>query len=175
MPSKGVASNPRVNTPAQIRTRLRRGTARIEDHWDDLGIKPIEEWTFEELAAGKPKGLPKGNIANGSWMKSAIRDEIMKRFRGGILEEMKKHVPKAVEVLADFLLDDENPTLRFNAAKLFLEYIAGAPEKRVAIQQTSQVEVLLADVIDVDDTQMYTGQVIDGELAEEDDDDLPGK
>lgn len=167
MPKKGEAHSKR---PAQIRARLRRGNARVEDHYEELGLKPLEEWSFKELAAGKPDGHP----GKPGWLKPAVRDEVMRRLQTGFFDEVRAVLPTALKVMTDFLEDEENPKLRFDAAKLLMEYMVGAPEKKVAIRGASQVEMLLADVISLGDgEEMYTGRIIEGDFQEDEDDDLP--
>lgn len=170
MPKKGEAHSKR---PAQIRARLRRGNARVEDHLEDLGLKPLEEWSFKELAKGKPNGYRGGKSP---WLQPAVRDEVMRRLQTGFFDEIREVLPEALQVMKDFLTDEDNPKLRFDAAKLLIEYMVGAPEKKIAIRGQSQVEMMLADVISIGDgEEMYTGRVLEGEIVEDDDDDLPVK
>lgn len=169
MPKKGEAHSKR---PAQIRARLRRGNARVEDYFEELGLKPIDEWSFKELAKGKPDG----HKGKAPWLKPAVRDEVMRRLQTGFFDEIREVLPDAIKVMKDFLTDEENPKLRFDAAKLLLEYMVGAPEKRVAIRGASQVETMLADVISLGNgEEMYTGRILEGEFQEDEDDDLPSE
>lgn len=137
---------------------------------EDLGLKPLDEWSFKELAAGKPDGHP----GKPPWLKPAVRDEVMRRLQTGFFDEIRAVLPEALKVMTDFLKDEENPKLRFDAAKLLLEYMVGAPEKKVAIRGQSGVELMLADVISLGTgEEMYTGRILDGEFEEDEDDDLP--
>lgn len=168
--------------PTSIRQRLRRSTRGTERDLELLAevqgreYKPIAEWDFEELARGKPR-LANGTWPTGGapkWMTPMIADEVSRRLREGFIAETRAELPSVLKVLRQLLKDDDNPRIQLDAAKLYLEYAVGAPEKRVAITNTSRVEHLLADVVVLDDGSP-AHPVIDGQFYEEEesDDDLP--
>lgn len=171
--------------PTSIRQRLRRTGARTDRDLRALAevqgkdYKPIEEWTFEELAHGKPRDKS-GRWGGGPkprWITPLIVEEVARRLRAGFIDETRAALPDVLKVLTELLKDDSNPRIQLDAAKLFLEYAIGSPEKMVSITATSRVEHLLADVVVLDDgTPAHP--VIDGQFYdedEEDDDDLPRK
>lgn len=171
MTKKGTGTSTR---PRQVRTRLRRGSQDVAAALPLLGYPPIDQWTFAELAAGRPKGFS-GSM--GAWMKPAAQEEIVRRLKLGLYGELRTMMPEVVKVLKKLLRDDDNPNLQMQAVKLLLEYVIGAPERRVAVREATVGEMLLADIITLDDgEEMYQGRMIEGEVVEdEEDDDLPTK
>jgi len=176
---------PRINLsdkPNSIRQRLRRSTRGTERDLVLLAdvqgkkYKPIAEWTFEELARGKPQhrdgSWPTGGAPK--WMTPMIADEVSRRLREGFIAETRAELPSVLKVLRMLLKDEDNPRIQLDAVKLYLEYAVGTPEKHVAITSTSRVEHLLADVVVLEDgSEDYNGY-IEGEFEEEEpDDDLP--
>jgi hypothetical protein len=164
--------------PNTIRARLRRGGVRVERDLEILAevqgkdYKPIEEWDFEELAHGKPRNK-KGGFNTGpkpQWINPVIVEEVSRRLRNGFIDETRKALPDVLKVLLVLLKDDESPRIQLDAAKLFLEYAIGLPEKRISIEASSRVEHLLADVIVLDDGRP-AHPVIDGQFHDDDEDD----
>lgn len=159
-----------------IRQRLRRSENRTDR---DLVIladvqgrdyKPIEEWTFEELAHGKPKNKNGGYNTGPKprWITPLIVEEVSRRLRAGFIDETRAAIPDVLAVLKELLLNEDNPRIQLDAAKLFLEYAIGVPEKTVSLQVTSRIEHLLADVVVLEDgTPAHP--VIDGQFFDEED------
>lgn len=165
--------------PAAIRQRLRRNKNIImedlEMYQEVTGngtYKPVEEWDFEELQKGKPRNADGGfKGRKPKWISPLIQEEISRRLREGVMDKIHEHAGAAVAVLVELLQDEENGRLRYDAAKLLLEYIAGKPEARVAIRGNVTLEHLLADVVVLDDGSP-AHPVIDGQFEEADDDDI---
>lgn len=166
--------------PKAIRTRLRRKADSLEEDYELLQevtmakFKPIEEWTLEELANGKPRN-ENGNFQGPKprWLTPLIREEVQRRLREETLLQFNVEAGHAVKVLAAFLSDDEEPRLRFDAARLILEYVIGKPEQKVNLNASVQLQSMLASALVLPDGA-DAHPIIDGQFAEEpekDDDD----
>ena len=173
-PKKRVKSE----RPSAIRKRLRRRADDLEEEYALLQkvtlakYKPIEEWTIEELANGKPRNENGGfDGAKPKWLTPAIRAEVQRRMREETLSQFAPQAAHAVRVLADFLRDDENPRLKFDAAKLILEYVIGKPDVKVDISGNVTLQTMLADALVLEDGS-DAHPVIDGQFTEVEDDDV---
>lgn len=173
-PKKRVKSQ----TQSAIRKRLRR---RADDIQEDVQLlaevqatkyKPVEEWTLEELAYGKPRNANgKFDGAKPKWMTHAISEEVQRRMRNETLAQFRPQAAHAVRVLAEFLTDDENPRLKFDAAKLILEYVIGKPDVKVDVTGNVTLQAMLADALVLEDGS-DAHPVIDGQFVEVEDDDV---
>lgn len=162
--------------PNAIRHRIHRNSERVTEdlillHEATYGsYKPVEEWTWEELQHGKPRHPVHGwQGKRPGWITPIVQEEIARRLRTESLAELTRHAGKAVRVLSDFLTDIDNPTLRFKAAQLILEYAAGRPEVNVAIQGNIKLESVLAEALVLDDGS-DAHPIIEGAIVELDDD-----
>lgn len=171
--------------PGTIRARLRRSAGKTDRDLVALAdaqgkdYKPIEEWDFEELARGKPKNRD-GTFNAGPkprWITPLIVEEVSRRLRMGFIDETRAALPDVLAVLKELLSNDDNPRIQLDAAKLFLEYAIGVPEKTVRLEATSRIEHMLADIIVLDDgTPAHP--VIDGQFFDDDEEeesDAPAK
>lgn len=165
-------------TPGAIRKRLRRRADDIEEDYKLLHevqstkYKPVEEWTLEELAYGKPRNANgKFDGAKPRWMTAAIREEVRRRMHEETLAQFAPQAAHAVRVLTQFLTDDENPRLKFDAAKLILEYVIGKPDVKVAVTGNVTLQAMLADALVLEDGS-DAHPVIDGQFVEVEDDDV---
>src|SRR5678816_1681323 len=139
--------------PRQVRTRLRRGSQDVAAALPMLGYPPIDTWTFAELARGRPKNHVG---ATGAWLKPAAQEEIIRRLKTGLYGELRTMMPEVVTVLRKLLKNDEQPAYQMMAVKLLLEYVIGAPERRVAVREATVADMILADLIVFDDgDEMY--------------------
>lgn len=176
MPRSAIRGTKTGNRREYLRKMLRAGKIHFDDVAEELGYKPLDEWTFEELAKGQIGGNP-GRTNKPQWLRTAVAEEIGKRLNGEFLLQVREHLPSALKVMTDFLTDDDNPHLKFQAAKLLIEYVAGAPQKKLEIRTTSQVETLLADIVVMPDGRnahpMIEGVVSRVKDEEMEDDDLP--
>lgn len=169
-------------TPQAIRLRIRRnGERAAEDiamlHEITYGeVKPVSEWTLEELQHGKPRH-PTGGWRGRAprWITPIIQAEIRRRLREETIQNLVGHTGTAIKVLAGFLKNEEEPHLRFKAAQLILEYAAGAPDKNVHITGNVQLQHMLASALVMDDGSpahpVIEGAIVDddGETDEDDD------
>jgi hypothetical protein len=91
-------------------------------------------------------------------------------LRDESIAEIVVHAGAAIRVLADFLTNTDEPTLRFRAAQLILEYAAGKPEVNMVVQGNIKLEGILAEALVLDDGS-DAHPVIDGAIVELGDDD----
>lgn len=169
--------------PSAIRLRIRRNGGRAAEdiamlHEVQYGsVKPVSEWTLEELQHGKPRHETGGwRGKKPSWITPIVQAEIRKRLREETMQNLVGHTGAAVKVLAEFLKNEEEPALRFRAAQLILEYSIGAPEKVVHLSGNIQLQSMLADALVLDDGSpahrvIEGSAVFEDDTEEEDDDD----
>lgn len=168
--------------PSAIKARIRRNGGRAAEdiallHEVTYGeVKPVEEWTLEELQHGRPRHPTGGwKGPRPKWITPIIQAEIRRRLREETIGKLVGHTGKAIKVLAEFLENDEEPHLKFKAAQLILEYAAGAPDKNVHITGNVALQNMLASALVLDDGSpahpTIEGEWSDGGDEEEDDDD----
>lgn len=173
-----------VNTPKQIRNRLRRRGARLEEEWDryqDVAYgKPIEEWDLEELARGRPRasdGSFRGLTPR--WITPFIVREAKRRLLEHTHGALAGHVNLAVKTVVNLLnstdVDDWGRPLvdartKLAAATFVIEHIIGKPQATVQVDATDTVRQFLASALVLDDgTPAHP--VIDGQFKEDEEDD----
>lgn len=169
--------------PSAIKARIRRGGGRLAEdvalfHEVTYGeVKPVDQWTLEELQHGRPRHPTGGwRGPRPKWITPIIQAEVRRRLREETIANLVGHTGTAIKVLAEFLKNEEEPSLRFRAAQLILEYAAGAPDKNVHITGNLQLQNMLASALVLDDGSP-AHPVIEGELVpiandeEEDEDD----
>lgn len=160
-------------SPSAIKQRIRRNGGRVAEdvamfHEVVYGeVKPVGEWTLEELQHGRPRHPTGGwKGPRPKWITPIIQAEVRKRLREETIANLVGHTGTAIKVLAEFLSNEEEPHLRFKAAQLILEYAAGAPDKNVHVTGNVQLQSMLASALVLDDgTPAH--QVIDGEIVED--------
>lgn len=163
--------------PSAIRQRIRRNGGRTAEdvallHEVTYGeVKPVEEWTLEELQHGRPRHPTGGwKGPRPKWITPIIQAEVRRRLREETIQNLVGHTGAAIKVLAEFLTNDEEPGLRFKAAQLIIEYAAGAPDKNLHITGNVQLQHMLASALVLEDgTPAHP--VIEGTLVPEDNDD----
>lgn len=169
-------------TPSAIRTRIRRGGGRLAEdvamlHEITYGeVKPVSEWTLEELQHGRPRHPTGGwRGARPKWITPIVQAEIRKRLREETIQKLVGHTGKAIKVLSEFLENEEEPQLRFRAAALIIEYAAGAPEKNLNLSGNVQLQHMLASALVLDDGTpahpVIEGEIVTEEGEGEDDED----
>lgn len=142
------------DNPQAIRKRMRRKSDQLEEEYQLLAevterqFKPLEEWDLEELANGRPRNAQGSFVGpKPRWMTAKIREEVQRRLREETLLQFDRQAGTAVRVLADFLGNDTEPRLRFEAAKLILEYVIGKPEQKVSLSGAVQLQNMLANAL----------------------------
>lgn len=159
----------------QIKKRLSRSVERSSiRHKRDLDLymkyvvkKPLKEWDLEELAHGKPRNR-NGGFSHGprlSLIDDQVAAEIKRRTRSKGLDEMRRHLPQAIQVMAD-LMTDEDPRIRFLAAKFIIEYGVGDPPSENERGSSSVLQGLLASAL-VLPSGLKAHPTIMGEVVEE--------
>lgn len=172
-----------VNTPKQIRNRLRRKTKKFEaelELYQDVAYgKRIEDWDLEELARGRPRtsdGHFRGPAPK--WITPLVIREAKRRLLDHTYGSMAAHVDLAVQTVVKLLnsteVDDWGRPLvdartKLAAATFVIEHIIGKPKNTVEVDGTDTVRQFLAAALVLDDgTPAHP--VIDGQFSEEDDD-----
>lgn len=166
--TRRLSQNPRA-----IRHRIRRNGGRAAEdiallHEVQYGeTKPVSEWTLEELQHGRPRHPTGGwRGPRPKWITPLVQAEIRKRLKDETIGKLIGHTGKAIKVLAEFLENEEEPQLRFRAAKLILEYAAGEPEKQLNLSGNVHLQHMLASALVLEDgTPAHP--VIDGQIVEE--------
>lgn len=171
--------------PRATRRRLREKVDRLEEEInadiETLYQKPIEEWDWEELSRGKPRGA-NGNFQGDKpkWITPAIQAEARRRMRMLTEDELMTHAKSAIDVLKELMSDQGiddfgKPTtpasVKLQAAQYILNHVIGTPKARVEVNQgTDPVAELMGGVL-VNPDGEPSHIVIEGEVVEEDDDD----
>lgn len=164
--------------PSAVKKRLRRNKERLDDMRDDIELlyrKPIEEWSFDELQAGRPINPKTGKLytRRPSWVTPAILEEAQKRLRSMTVSELGAYAGEAIKVMAELMVSDRSGMVRYKAAEYVLNQIMGTPTARVEVDQTVNVQGFLADVIRNPDGNEL--MVLEGEVVDEDDEDDDGE
>lgn len=171
------------NKPSAIRSRMRTTEKRINRHEEDIALlfpdrKPIEEWDFEELQAGRPRDPETGKISRRTkrpkWISPAMLAEAQKRLRTMTATELGTYTGSAIEVMVDLMQSSRVDKVRYDAARYVLDQVMGMPTQRTEITADVSVSTFLADVMENPDGTQYAiedGQVLDVEYDEDDEDD----
>lgn len=154
-------------TPKQIRARARRKYARAQKtgkkaivtseelHWL---YKPLEQWTIDELAAGRPAN-PDGSGFKGpkpKWITQEVHEEAMDRFAKVIKGTMNEHTVDALETIQMILTNDKldnrgrplvSANVRLDAAKFLLEHVVGKPKQHITQDISVKLQGLLGSVM----------------------------
>lgn len=151
-------------TAKQIRARARRRAKRpngrqplmSEVEFNAL-YKPIDEWTMEELAFGRPKHPEWGfKGAKPKWITAEIHERSMELFTAAIKTEMSAQTITAVQTL-QWIMNNETedgrgkplvpPSTKLEAAKFLLEHVVGKPTQRVEADISVKLQGILAQVL----------------------------
>lgn len=171
--------------PRAARRRLRDNVDRLEEEIaKDIEIvyqKPIEEWDWEELSRGKPRGA-NGNFQGDKphWITPAIQAEARRRMRMLTEDQLMTHAMEAITVLKDLMSDNGiddfgKPTtpgsVKLQAAQYILNHVIGTPKARVEIDNGSSpiAELMGGILVNPDGEPSHT--VIEGQVVDEDGED----
>lgn len=168
--------------PRAARRRLRENTERLEDEVKkDIEVvyqKPIEEWDWEELSHGRPRGVDgKFTGRKPAWITPAVQAEARRRMRTLTEDQLMMHATSAIDVLKELMaessVDDFGKpivpaSVRLDAAKYILNHVIGTPKARVEVQETNPLRDLMADVL-VNPDGEASHMIIEGEIMEDDD------
>lgn len=149
--------------PAAVSNRLRRANQKFAEAKADVELlykKPIEEWDFEELQRGKPRGA-NGKFSGGrpKWLTPVIMAEAQARLRTVTQEQLGMYAGSAIDVMNELMTSSRVPMVRFQAAKYVLDQVIGLPTQRMEVKGEVEFHSMLADVIVNPDGEM--DEVID--------------
>lgn len=171
-----------VNTPKQIRNRLRRKgkkfEAELDLYQDQVYGKRIEEWDLEELSRGRPRDSLGGFRGPApAWITPLVVKEAKRRLLDHTLGSLAGHVELAVKAIGNLLESDEvddfgrpivDARTKLAAAQFVIENVVGKPKAIVEIDGSDAVKQFLASALVLDDgTPAHP--VIQGEVVEDDD------
>lgn len=171
------------NRPRAARRRLRDNVERLDEAVRaDIALvyqKPVEEWDWEELSHGRPRGED-GKFQGGrpKWITPAIQAEAKRRMRAFTEQEIMIHAEGAIKVLGEIMGDKEvddfgKPTtpaaVKLQAAQYVLNHIIGTPKARVEIEEHNPLAELLGGIL-VNPDGLPSHQIIEGEIVEDSDD-----
>jgi hypothetical protein len=171
------------NKPSAIKARIRKTEKRMKRDDEDIKLlfpdrKPIEEWDFEELQAGRPRDPETGKLNRRAkrpkWINPAMLAEAQKRLRTMTATELGTYTGSAIEVMVDLMQSSRVDKVRYDAARYVLDQVMGMPTQRTEISAEVSVSTFLADVIENPDGTQYSiedGQVLNVEYDEDDEDD----
>ena len=171
------------NKPAAIKARIRTTEKRMRRDEEDLKLlfpdrKPIEEWDFEELQAGRPRDPDTGKInrrmKRPRWISPAMLVEAQKRLRTMTATELGTYTGAAIEVMVDLMQSSRMDKVKFEAAKYVLDQVMGMPTQRTEITAEVSVSTFLADVMENPDgtrVSIEDGEILDVPYDEDDEDD----
>lgn len=166
--------------PEQIKHRARRANPKKAKQELELltevgAMKPIEEWDFEELARGMPRG--KNGKFNGfapAWITPAVQEEIQKRLKRMYGQKLGGLAPLTIGVFHEFLTDpDVGKGDRLRAAMYVTDQVIGKPRQSVDLDAQVSSKEFLADILMVVDEEgnlvPADPHVIEGQAWDNDD------
>lgn len=183
---KGPPPGGKSARPRAVRRRLRnaqeqgRTEEEILEDIETLYKKPVDEWDWEELSRGMPKG-PDGKFAGRrpTWITPAIQQEARRRMRILSEEQLMTHADAAIRTLNELMTDLEtdekgNPvvpaSVKLQAAQYILNHTIGTPKARVEIETHSPLMEMMGAVLINPDGERSHHVVIEGEVVEPDED-----
>lgn len=177
--------------PDQIRRRLRRGVNREQDlelyAQYSPHFKPVEEWSLEELAHGKPRNKS-GTFAGRTpgWVTTEIIREARRRLVDHTNGLLGAHVGFAVRTMIKLIksedVDDNGRPIvsardKLDACKFIIEHVKGKATAFIELdakdftQKMIAAAIILDDGLPQDEPIILEGSVIEDEIEELDDDD----
>jgi hypothetical protein len=115
--------------------------------------KPIEDWSLEELAMGKPRNAA-GNFCGKkpNWITREVHERAMELFQQQTKSELGALVPSAIAALRYVLYSEEKdekgrfivpPAARLQATHLVIEHAIGKPRQHVTQDISVKLQGLL--------------------------------
>lgn len=157
----------RLLTPKQIRARARRRWKRAQggqgkeiltqEEREALYYKPLDQWTIEELAAGRPQALDGSGFKGPKpkWVTQEVHEEAMDRFAKVIKGSMNERTVDALETMQMILANEDvdnrgrplvSASVKLDAAKFLLEHVVGKPKQHITQDISVKLQGLLATV-----------------------------
>jgi hypothetical protein len=170
--------------PRQVRNRLRRNEQKfnyVERDIEVLYQKPISEWDVEELARGRPRNSA-GTFTGRKpgWLTPIVAQEARRRLHDDAFSKLVGHLDLAFKVIKNLLesteLDDKGKPIvdartKLAAAQFIVEHVIGKAKSTVEIEAVDTTRHAIAAAIILDDGMPQGHLVIDGEVAEDGDED----
>lgn len=180
---------PKSDRPRSARRRLRNDIEKLEDNiMTDIALayqKPVEEWDWEELSRGRPRGADGKFYGNKpKWITPAITAEAQRRMRVMTEQELMTHGFEAIRVLKDIMGDLEvddfgkpivPASVKLDAAKYILNHVIGTPKARVEVESSNPLQDLMGQVLVNPDGNPSHMMVIEGSVVEDEADDDGGE
>lgn len=166
--------------PRAVRRRLRkpgRTEEEIREDVEALYKKPVEEWDWEELSRGMPRG-PDNKFAGRrpTWITPAIQAEAKRRMRIMTEDQLMVHADAAIktlrELMEDLEVDDHGrpvvpSAVKLQAAQYVLNHVIGTPKARVEVEAHNPLADLMGSVLVNPDGSLSHHVVIEGEVVED--------
>lgn len=181
--TKELSEDPR-QVKRRIATNAKRGsTAKVERDKALLreqgGIRPIAEWDLEELARGKARNKNGGfNGGKPRWgpNEAEVKKEIARRLEEEARLRLHSLVYPALNRFAQ-LLDSADEKVAAQISTYVVDQMLGKATAKVDVQGEMSLEHRLAAALVVPGGEqahptLRPGEIIDGELADDDGDDL---
>jgi hypothetical protein len=162
---------------ARARTRMKEMAEELDADIVSYYGKPVSEWDFEELQAGRtrePDGSIKLKGKTPKWITPAIMGEAQRRLKLLTRDQMGHYAGAAIEVMAQLMTKSRVDMVRYNAAKYILDQIIGMPTQRVEINEGPKIQDILAEFMEEVDGSRHRvieGTVVEGDEDYDDDDD----
>jgi hypothetical protein len=172
-----------VNTPKQIRNRLRRKGAKFDEDlalYVEAGFKPLAEWDLEELARGRPRN--KNGKFNGTapkWIAPEIAKEAKRRLLDHTFGKLAGHIDQAMVVIGNVLEDESvdmngkpivDAKTKLAAAQFIIEHVVGKPKAVVEVGGDLVKQSMVRTFVLPDGQPKHFGTVIEGEYEEQETD-----
>lgn len=168
----------RKNTKRRLARRINMDVIRRDVEM----IKPVDEWDWEELQRGYPRGETGKFGPMPRWAPLfRSQDEVQKRLRKLTASHLRAHAGEAVKVLIDLMKDDATDldgkpltpaSVRLKAAELVLNHTIGLPTKYVEVEAGDALSNMLAACLVNDDGDDAHPAILPGELVIDDEEDL---
>lgn len=165
----------------QVRNRLRKQTEKLEEKVQrDIALiyKPVDEWDWEELSKGRPRGEDgKFSGRPPTWITPAIQAEAQRRMRAFTEAELMTHARDAIKVLTDLMKNDEiddfgksvvPAAVKYQSATYIVNHVIGLPKARHEISTHNPLEELMGGIL-VNPDGEPSHQIIEGAMYETDD------
>lgn len=158
---KGGKKDELKMTPKQIRARARRRQRAVDEELAEL-YKPIDEWTAEELAQGRPAndvdkdGKPIFRGRKPQWVTRQVHEEAIRRFTEHTQGAMRGLVPEALATVEMLLKSEEvdekgrpivPPSVKLQAAQWVVEHLVGKPKQRMEADISVRLQGILGTVL----------------------------
>lgn len=183
---KGPPPGGKSERPRAVRRRLRsaqqqgRTEEEVLDDIETLYKKPVDEWDWEELSRGMPRG-PDGKFAGRkpTWITPAVQTEVRRRMRLLSEDQLMVHADAAIRTLNELMTDLEtdekgNPvvpaSVKLQAAQYILNHTIGTPKARVEVETHSPLMDMMGAVLINPDGGMSHHVIVEGEVVEDDED-----